>query len=446
MKRKSILFFPILFSYLFLCSACGKQDEISSCITKSLCAALPATVQAGKVSDVINILHTQDIINTQESLKIESTSRNAPVSLTFYNKKRSVSAADDRILYMSTCIYPVVAIEGNEKASDKINADIQSKVDSFHADTSSLEYAKYEYENYYDPDNFHFYAYTDGLTFTVARADSNVISFLVQSQSYAGGAHDMYSYSGLNYDAQTGEVIDFSELSENEAAFYENTLAFHRQLAASNTYQSILFPADFNDSYNNSNDLGKILYQENRWYLSTSGLVFFSNPYELGPFSSGNIDFTIPYADLNEMGFLEKYDYKGRKTIRLQTEEVCAFDLNGDGQEENIQFYIEKPGSINTAVHFMINGMDYASENEKLCEQFSDNNYIFCWTECFLYDMNPEDDMTEIAFQMNYEHWEEDIIAPYTFLYRYEKDSSLTYLGRIKGAITDPTVVFSFES
>lgn len=30
----------------------------------------------------------------------------------------------------------------------------------------------------------------------------------------------------------------------------------------------------------------------------------------------------------------------------------------------------------------------------------------------------------------------------YTFLYRYEGESTLNYLGRIEGTITDPTAVF----
>ena len=60
----------------------------------------------------------------------------------------------------------------------------------------------------------------------------------------------------------------------------------------------------------------------------------------------------------------------------------------------------------------------------------------------FLYDVDSADTTTEIAFQMNYTTWKDDIVTPYTFLYRYEGGGILTYLGRIEGTITDPTAAF----
>ena len=54
--------------------------------------------------------------------------------------------------------------------------------------------------------------------------------------------------------------------------------------------------------------------------------------------------------------------------------------------------------------------------------------------------MDPTDVEIEIAFQMNYNTWEDDIVTPHTFLYRYERTGELTYLGSIVGTVTDPTV------
>lgn len=169
---------------------------------------------------------------------------------------------------------------------------------------------------------------------------------------------------------------------------------------------------------------------------------FFSNPYELGPFCSGEIEFLIPYSDLEAMGLKDNYAYTGTKTIQLQTEEIHFLDLDGDGEEEEIQFYIDEMGSGDTNVHFFIDGIDYAVAHEELSRQLSDDNYIFCWAECFLYDVDSADTTTEIAFQMNYTTWKDDIVMPYTFLYRYEGGGILTYLGRIEGTITDPTAAF----
>ncbi len=429
---------------LCLCIACAKQDNISFSPypIESLSSTIPPTAQLSVLPDITSILNTQDTDNIQDVSIVEYTTHTtltSPVSIFLYSEKRSTEAMNDKIIYTSTCTYPIVTIEGNENAADKINADIQAIVDDFYADTSSLEWAKDEYEAHYNT-NLYIYTYSDSVEFSVVRADNNVISFLVTNEWYGGGAHSLYGSTGLNYDTRTGELIDFTDLSENADAFHQDTLAFHQSLAASNSYQKILFPDTFNAAFNDSNDLEKILYQSGRWYLSTSGLVFFSHPYELGPFAAGEIEFTIPYSDLEEMGFQEKYAYDGPQTIPLQTEEVCFFDLNGDGKDEEIQFYIEQPGSANTNLHFIINATDYAAEHEQLSSQLSGHP----WTKCFLYDMDTEDEAIEIAFQMNTFDWDEDRAIPTTFFYRYDKNGQLDYLGKAESGITNPTIVYDF--
>ncbi|MDE6055882.1 MAG: DUF3298 and DUF4163 domain-containing protein [Lachnospiraceae bacterium] len=460
MKQKNILFLFIVMILLCLCTACAEKILSSDGIKEEVQTDLFLNAQTNEVqtNDIqtnevqTNDIQTNDIqtnevqtndIPTEEisdstsgTFSIEHTARISSVSFDFYTEEQSTKIGDDTILCTRKCVYPVVTIEENQNAAEKINADIQERVASFHADTFVPDIAKEDYQvisaNYSE---FHFSGYSDELIFTATRADRNVISFLVTSQYYAGGAHGMDTYIGLNYDTHTGELIDFADLSENVDVFGQDTLAFIQGLASTAAYRGIMWGDDWHE-------LQEVLYQDERWYLSTSGIVFFSNPYELGAFFAGKIEFTVPYSDLEEMGFKEKYNYEGTMTIRLQTEEVCALDLNGDGQDEEIQFYIDEMGSANTDVHFIVDGTDYAVEHEELSKQFSDDDYIFCWTECYLYDMDPTDDMTEIAFQMNYTSWEDDIVTPYTFLYRYEGSGILTYLGRIEGTITDPTAVF----
>ncbi len=358
----------------------------------------------------------------------------ARAQITFETREDTDFAEDGKLLYTSLCVYPVVEMKGNESAAEKINAAIRAEVDTFLADTSVRDGVREDYCVYLSNEalssEYGFSGYYHDFDMIVTRNDSNVVSFYITISSYMGGAHDGYHGIGLNFNAKTGERIAFSELGENAETFHAGTLAYLKKLAATNTYRSIM--------WEEVSDLEQILYQDERWYFSTSGLVFFSNPYELGAFYAGNIEFTVPYADLQEMGFQQEYSYQENLTIKLQTEEVCSFDLNGNGQEEEIQFYIDKPGSANTNLHFIIDGTDYASEHAELSGQFSDDDYIFCWTECFLYDMDTADDMTEIAFQMNYTKGEGDSLTLYTFLYRYEKEGSLTYLGKMEGTVTNP--------
>ncbi|MCM1146185.1 MAG: DUF3298 and DUF4163 domain-containing protein [Clostridium sp.] len=429
---------------VYLCLYSAQQDNISFSPyqPESIFTVMPSTAQVNKIFDIAGMLNGQDTDSMQDSDIIQYTAHTtltSPVSIFMYSEKRSMEAVNDKIIYENVCTYPHIIIDGNENAAAKINADIQTMIDSFYATRRYVAWAKTEYEEYYNT-NVYIY-YRDKLIFSVARADSNVISFHITHDCYTGGAHGMDYHTGVNYDTRTGEKIDFADLCADADAFHQNTLAFLQNLAASNFYQSIMWT---DESWAGDIDLENTLYQDDRWYLSTSGLVFFSNPYELGAFVAGEIEFTIPYADLEEMDFQAQYAYDGKRTIHLQTEKICSYDLNGDGQDEEIQFYIERPGSASTNLHFIINGVDYALQNEQLAGQFSDDAYIFCWTECFLYDMDTEDDAIEIAFQMNWENPGGDDVIPTTFFYRYENDASLTYLGKTRTAVTDPSVVFDF--
>lgn len=358
----------------------------------------------------------------------------ACAQIAFETKEVIDSAEDGSILYTSLCVYPVVVMKGNESAAKKINAAIKAEVDAFLIDTSIRDYAKDDYRIYLSNkelnSEYGFSGYYHNFDMMVTRNDGNVVSFYITISSYMGGAHEGYYGAGLNFNAKTGEAIAFSELGENAEVFHADTLAYVKKLAAADTYRSFMWADD--------TELEQILYQNQRWYLSTSGLVFFSNPYELGAFYAGNIEFTVPYADLKEMGFKEEYFYQENLSVKLQTEEIYFFDLNGNGQKEEIRFYIEKPGSANTNLHFIIDGIDYASEHAELSGQFMDNDYIFCWTKCFLYDIDIKDDTTEIAFEMNYARGKDGAFTPYTFLYRYEKDGTLTYLGKMEGTVTNP--------
>lgn len=445
--RKRLLYAAIAFITI-LCSACSNRvpsveeneitvnDNIADTENAHEPTAITqetdeAAVQDDTEQNTQNNQNTETTDNTTDSQNGESYD-SVSAQITFITEEDSDFTEDDNLLYTSHCTYPVVEIEGNENAADKINADIQARVDKFLADTSVREYAKEDYESYLSLENpeFGFYGgYYYDFEMLSTRNDSNVISFLITISSYSGGAHGGYRSTGLNYNAKTGEPIAFSELSENAEAFHSDTLAYLKELADTNTYRSIMWEDD--SIWKNYDDLDQVLFQDERWYLSTYGLVFFSHPYELGAFFAGEISFTVPYSDLEKMGFKEEYSYHENLTIKLQTEEVCLFDLNGDGVEEEIQFYIDEPGRGDTDVHFILNGIDYDSAHKELASQLSDN--ISCWTQCFLYDMNTEDDTVEIAFQINHD----------TFLYRYQKNGLFTFLGMIEGTVTDPA--FSAE-
>lgn len=92
--------------------------------------------------------------------------------------------------------------------------------------------------------------------------------------AYTGGAHGNYDTIGINYNAKTGDLISFTDLSEDDAAFHEDTLAYNQNLAKTEYYKERMFSEDtITDG-----TLESVLYADDAWYLSTSGLVFMSGP------------------------------------------------------------------------------------------------------------------------------------------------------------------------
>lgn len=435
---------------MLLCSACSDQtapakdnESTSAESTANDTAAYGSavTVPEAKTDDQAengaatiadSETETPDSIDNAEAETADSPSR---ADIAFETKEDSASAEDGTLLYASLCSYPVVTIEGNESAAEKINADILAEVDAVFADTAMRDYAKEDYEFLLSNggSEYGFSNYYHDLDITVTRNDSNVISFLLTDSVYSGGAHGNYSFSGLNYNAKTGDLISFADLAENAESFHADTLAFLKDLITTDAYQEILFESA-------ADDLEATLYQDETWYLSTGGLVFFSDPYALGAFAAGKIEFTIPYSDLTEMGLKEEYSYQENLTVKLQDENPILLDINGDGQEDSVQFYIQDRGTLAAEVYLIINGIDYAKENTDLFKLLSGDEYAYYRADCYLYDMDMTDDTIEIALYMeNYDYVDEEASFGSTFFYRYDKDGTFSCIGMTRGSVADPT-------
>ena len=379
-----------------------------------------------------------DTVVSETDISVSSNASRINIEM---NTEENNKTTEDGTVYLyKSSTYPVVTIEGNEAAAEKINADIRSRVDSFDANTEVEEWAKNNlefYESESDDADYPFLGYSEGLNFKTMRADSDVISFTMTYDSFAGGAHGNYDTRGINYNTKTGELIAFSDLSDDPTAFHEDTLAYNQKLAGTDAYKERLF----SEESISDGTLESVLYADDVWYLSTSGLVFMSGPYALGPYSEGTIEFIIPYSDLANMGFNNAYAYTDRFVLKMQINGTYNYDLNGDGSEDSIHFYTEyveeSDGTYNTVPHLIINDIDFTSNGDTAVQE-QITALLSTWYEAALYDLNPADNFVEIMFTAG--EYENDEFVYYSHFFRYEEDGSLAYLGKTKGDATDPTV------
>ena len=286
--------------------------------------------------------------------------------------------------------------------------------------------------------DYAFLSYYDDMSFGVQRSDSNVISFTITYYTFSGGAHGNYSTQGVNYNTRTGELIAFSDLSDDADAFHADTLAYNQNLAGTEVYQMRMFSEDLLAGVS----LESVLYADDAWYLSASGLTFISDPYALGPYVAGTIEFVIPYADLADMGFAAGYAYADRTVRELLNDADAAFDLNGDGAEDTILFspetVVNEDESYSTISHLIINDVDFSDRDDDAAGQQLNGKI---WSELALFDLNVEDDYTELVLLSG-----ENIGDNYVYnshFFRYTKDGRLLYLGKAAGNVLDPSVTFS---
>lgn len=251
------------------------------------------------------------------------TAEETPVTVTMQTETEEMSLDDGTLYYVSEWSYPAVSIEGNDDAADRINEDIRAQVDTFTENMPYVDEAK-EYSAGI--------AYEYDLSYTVMRADENVISFVTNQYTFTGGAHGLNLTSGVSYSTKTGERIAFTDLSGNPDTFHADTLAYLQELAATDAYGERLFSVD--DITNGT--MESVLYADGNWYLSRAGLVFLSNPYDLGPYAGGLIEFTIPYEKLADMGWKDDYAYSGRRVQAYAERETAEADLDGDGTLDSV--------------------------------------------------------------------------------------------------------------
>ncbi len=114
---------------------------------------------------------------------------------------------------------------------------------------------------------------------------SEIISIAITSYMNTGGAHGITNISFINFDAATGKRIPNEKLFKNEAAFKDAAKPYFE--AALNEDDIIFEPDNFKLPAN-------IGYNE-------EGIILLYNTYEIAPYSTGIIDFIIPFEKISSI-------------------------------------------------------------------------------------------------------------------------------------------------
>lgn len=371
---------------------------IATCIPVLAACSFNPSSESGKM--------TNESTESNQTLKIPKEM----VEVRFKTKSGSYEADDGTEVLKYKIIYPEVTIDGKEEIAKKINNDIESYKTAYDTAISQmLETAKSDYEFMKSEDDMEYHAYSMECRFNLQRNDENVLSFTLLDSNYTGGAHGNYGSTGINYSVVSGDKITMNNLSNDTQAFQEKASEYLYALSKTSGYKERLFEGYDKQLLTDS------LFMEGKWYFGNEGIIFFADPYMLGPYAAGTIEFAIPYEELPDLK--EEYAYHGNYEQMAAQGNSVQKDINGDGKEDTILFAVNySEEDYSAMVTFQINGQDIKS----------DAVLEFPAEEYYLVDLDQKDPYIEVAIQ---DYGPSD--DPMTYFFRYLEDGSTVLLGSI---------------
>lgn len=234
---------------------------------------------------------------TQTDANIEQAATGAPVIWLEHQQKDWHSEDDTKWLMHAENQLIYASIPGNDAAAQKINDWSEAEAESVWkaGEEMASEAADYikesaEYATDYQNDYTDSYCYNRFVTYSVMRADAQVISLESLDSSYLGGAHGNYYYYGTTFDTMTGEELKIQDIVTDMPSFrLQATKDIDKYLQEN--YSDGLFE-DYQDT------VEQIWEGEDgfNWYLNKSGIMVIFNPYAVGPYAMGSVTVPLPYS------------------------------------------------------------------------------------------------------------------------------------------------------
>lgn len=154
---------------------------------------------------------------------------------------------------------------------------------------SALECEDYKRED--------FYPYSSNVFISILRADSQMLSYLLEWNEYCGGVHPSSYYEGFNLDVKTGAAISLdqvvSDIPALKALVTEKMLAEYGEDSFYTDLDALL--ADYF-----AWDEEAEIYRPS-WTLGDESLTIWFSPYEIAPYAAGLLQAEIRFDEVPEI-------------------------------------------------------------------------------------------------------------------------------------------------
>lgn len=179
-------------------------------------------------------------------------------------------------------------ISGLLFGSGLATTDVEFAMNAYNSNTIEQYMEENSPENaYHDEDGNYFYTnWGEDIEGKFMEPYKKMVSYLKYIYGYSGGAHGLDALNGITFDMKTGNVI------RNEDLFIEGyetilTELLRARLLISIDNHDMLFEKD-------------ILPHDN-FYITSTGITYIYQRYEIGPYVLGIIEVTIPWKEIQDI-------------------------------------------------------------------------------------------------------------------------------------------------
>jgi len=186
--------------------------------------------------------------------------------------------------------YPHITLLKRSFAQMKININFFSIANKFHryAMNTLLPNAIDQYEMALK-NGYPFNAYEAIMKYTVTLNNNCTLSTYFDQYEYTDGAHGNTLRISTTHSLQTGKIIELKDLFKNVPNYKEVIL---KQIQIQADENLVKYPGIYFEDYK------KLIVQyfnEDSFYLSPTTINFYYQHYDIAPYSTGIVVFSIPY-------------------------------------------------------------------------------------------------------------------------------------------------------
>lgn len=194
--------------------------------------------------------------------------------------------------------YPIISTFPNSKAGERINSQIKMQVNEYlkYSLNTLYKQAMDTYKNSLKND-FPFHSFEAYMEYVITYNANGFLSLYVDKYEFTGGAHGSTIRSSNTWNLCTGENIYlsyfFNPYTDYTKFVKDKILTLASEIAKGN-------PLIYFENY-------KYLIVKNfnpqSFYLTPEGITIYYQQYEIAPYSTGIVEFTIPYIKSSTLQF-----------------------------------------------------------------------------------------------------------------------------------------------